>query len=297
MPADLLQDIGRHLRVLRRGEAFLGLLQVRLQRIARQAEHDAAIRAQEPPVGVEGETPVPAALRKSQDGPVVQSQVENGLHHPGHGARRPRSHRHQQRIALIPESAPDDVLEARDAALKLPGEGASESLATALQVQLAHVGADDEPRGHWQADARHLHESRPLAAQTLAQAAVAFRPAPAEEIDRFGRHQPPDSPGFGPDVARREGVAAGSPATTISEKSPTRRNRRARACRRPRRFSRRRASSAITRTLSKKRSRAGLSRAISRSACRWSARACDASMAGMAARSPRSRARSASSFR
>ena len=185
-PADFLQIAGRHIRVPGRAQALLGLVQVGLERLARQTEHDAAVGAQETAVGVEGKAPVPAPLRETQDCPVVQPQIEDRLHHPGHRASRPGSDGNQQRIALVAEAAPDDALQALDAPPELPADGALESLAAAFQVEIAHRGADDEPGGDGQTDAGHLGEVRAFAAEKGFHAAVAIGFFVAEDVNVFG---------------------------------------------------------------------------------------------------------------
>src|SRR5207245_8228435 len=141
---------------------------------------------------------------------------------------------------------------ARHVARDLAADGAPERLAAALEIEIARRRAEDEPRGHRQAHACHLVQTGALASQQFLQPAVPFRSSPSEEIDVSTPHQRPGSGGRAAAPPARA-VAGLSRCTTISEKSPTRRNRDPIECRIASRLSRSRWSSAITSTSSKNR--------------------------------------------
>ena len=61
-------------------------------------EHHAAEHLDEPAIGVVGEARIVAALGQAFDRLVIQAEVEDGVHHAGHGELRARAHGDQQRI-------------------------------------------------------------------------------------------------------------------------------------------------------------------------------------------------------
>ncbi len=61
-------------------------------------EHDVAEHLDQAPVGVRGEAWIVAALGEGFDAIVVEAEVQNRVHHAGHGELRARAHTHEQRI-------------------------------------------------------------------------------------------------------------------------------------------------------------------------------------------------------
>ncbi len=74
------------------------LVQRLLEQVAGHVEHDLAEHLHEAAVGVEGEPLVAGLLREPAHGVVVEAEVEDRVHHPGHRERRTRAHRHEQRV-------------------------------------------------------------------------------------------------------------------------------------------------------------------------------------------------------
>ena len=83
---------------------LLGRVEQGVELVAGDAQHDAAVHGHEPPVGVVGEALVVGLLGQALDRLVVEPQVEDGVHHPGHGELGPRPHRHQQRVARVADA-------------------------------------------------------------------------------------------------------------------------------------------------------------------------------------------------
>ena len=95
---EVAQQLDGHLGVRGRPGQFLGGVEQRVELLAGQFQDDAGVHGDEAPVRVEREALVAGLLGQSLDGLVVEAQVEDGVHHPGHGELRPRAHRHEQRV-------------------------------------------------------------------------------------------------------------------------------------------------------------------------------------------------------
>ena len=84
--------------VERRAAFVLHRLELVLERRLGNLEHDAAEHLDEPAVAVEGEPAVPGARLEAFDRRVVQAEIEDRVHHPGHREFRARPHRDEQRV-------------------------------------------------------------------------------------------------------------------------------------------------------------------------------------------------------
>ena len=69
----------------------------------RNLEDDVGVHLDEPPVGVEREAAVAGASRQPFDGPIVEPEVQDRVHHSGHRELRPRPDRNQKRIVVVAE--------------------------------------------------------------------------------------------------------------------------------------------------------------------------------------------------
>ena len=152
---DVVLDAARALQVVHRvGE----------QR-ALDAEHRLAEHRDQAAVGVAGEPLVLGDRGQAADRGVVEPDVEDRLHHPGHRELRPRPHRHQQRVLRIAELAPDLVLQRAQRPGHLhPQVGRQGPLG---EVVAARVGGHREPGRDGQAEPGHLGEVGALAAEQV----------------------------------------------------------------------------------------------------------------------------------
>ena len=156
-----------------------------LEVIAVDAEHGLAEHLDQPAVGVERE-PLVAGLRgEAAHRLVVEPDVEDGLHHPGHRHLGAGPHRDQQRVVGLPELLAHRLLERLEVLGDLLGELGR--LAARLQVGLAGLGRDREPGRHRQAEVGHLGEVRALAAEQVLHVLTAL----GEVVDELfrPRHQ------------------------------------------------------------------------------------------------------------
>ena len=173
------------LRVLREGTAGLllvhaleGLDQAREivllagQRVGEEVRVDAvdglAVHLDQAAVGVLREALVARAAGEALGRLVVEADVEDRVHHPGHRDRRARPDGDEQGILGVAEALAGRLLE--------PGQVLVDLLCQALRkVALLHVGAagvcsDREAGRHRDAELGHLREADALASEQLASA-------------------------------------------------------------------------------------------------------------------------------
>ena len=110
---------------------------------------------------------LPGALGEPAHGVVVQAEVEDRVHHPGHRDRRARAHGDEERVVRIAEALAGLLLERGQVALDLGLEAVRE-LAAALRVRAAGVGRDREAGRNGHAELGHLREPDALAAEQVA---------------------------------------------------------------------------------------------------------------------------------
>src|SRR5665648_655045 len=147
------------------------------------AQHHVTVHRDEPAVAVVGEARVAGRRDDALHGGVVEAQVEDGVHHAGHGGAGAGAHRDQQRIGGVAELLAGVGLER--------GERGGHLLVDALGViavgreVVADLGGDREAGRHRQPDAGHLGEVGALAAEQVLHALVAL----VEPVDPLARHQ------------------------------------------------------------------------------------------------------------
>ena len=110
-----VEVVGRALRRLRGLECVVEVLAV-------DAHDGLAEHRQQPAVGVEREPLVAAAGRETAHGLVVEADVEDGVHHPGHRELGAGAHRHQQRVVGLTQLLAHRALERREVLVDLGGE-------------------------------------------------------------------------------------------------------------------------------------------------------------------------------
>ena len=121
---EVAQQLGGHLGVRRGAGQLLGGVEERVELLAGQLQDDAGVHGDEAAVGVEGEALVAGLLGQALDGLVVEAEVEDGVHHAGHGELGPGAHRDEQRVAGVADRLAHGLLE--------PGAGAATSASSAL---------------------------------------------------------------------------------------------------------------------------------------------------------------------
>ena len=130
---------------------------------------DLPVHQDQPAVRVVREALVPGSLGEPADGLVVQAEVEDRVHHPGHRDRRPGADGDEQRILRVAEPLAGLLLERGEMLLDLGLEAVGKPAAV-RHVGAAGIGRDRETRRHRHSELGHLGEPDPLAAEQLAAA-------------------------------------------------------------------------------------------------------------------------------
>ena len=161
---ELLQVVGAELGVDREALLLDQLVQLLLEEVAGDVEHDLAEHLHEAPVRVVGEALVAGLLREPAHGVVVETEVEDGVHHPRHRERRTGADRDEERVGGRAELLAHLRLERLAGRRDLVHEPGGQRVA-ARHVGVARLGRDREAGRYGQTDDGHLGEVRALAAE------------------------------------------------------------------------------------------------------------------------------------
>ena len=164
----LAEVVGGELGVLRGAALRLQVGERLLEPVPVHPVDDLAVHLDQPSIGVARETWVAGAAGEPFDGDVVQPEVEDRVHHPGHRDRGTGAHGDEQWVLRVAEALPGLRLEPLDVLGDLVVEaGRNVPLG---HVRAARVGRDREPGGNGNAELRHLGQADPLAPEELAPA-------------------------------------------------------------------------------------------------------------------------------
>ena len=181
----LPQGRGREIGIRLGVGAGLRGVQPRVEGVAVDGEHHVPEERHEAAVAVPREALVPGPGREPLHRLVVEAQVEDRVHHPGHRGARPRPDRHQQRPRRVTQAAARGGLEAGQMSHHLPPEPRRMLLAACI-VRGPRLGGDGEAGRNRHAHLGHLGQLAAFAAEQVAQRARAFRLAAGEGVDVLG---------------------------------------------------------------------------------------------------------------
>ncbi len=185
----ILEIVGGQFGIELHAAGFFFLLKEMFEDVAVHFHDDVRIHLDEAAVGVVGEAGIAALLDDPLHGLVVEAEVEDGVHHAGHGGASAGAHRHQQRVLAIAELLAHQGLDLLELLLDLPLE-----LRRVLPVVLVELGADlggdGESRRDRQADGGHFRQVGTLAAQQVFHVALALGFPVAEKVHILHSHQP-----------------------------------------------------------------------------------------------------------
>ena len=179
----LLQVGSIQLHVL--GDALLGLHGVdKLLKVLLAHLHDhIGIHLDEAAVAIPGPTGIVGLLGDDIHHVLVQAQIQDGVHHTGHGGPGAGTNGDQQGILMIAELLAGDLLHFLDVLHDLSHDLGID-LAAILIVLSARLGGNGEALGNRQTDVGHLSQVGTLAAQQLTHGCVAL----CEQIAEFFTH-------------------------------------------------------------------------------------------------------------
>ena len=166
-------------------------------------EHDVRVHLQEPPVAVVREALVLRDASQRLHRPVVEPQVQDRVHHPGHRDGAARAHGYEKRVVRASELLARDALEMLDRVGDLLLHAIRHVVRD--QVMPADFGRDGEPGRHADAQSRHLGQVGALATEEALHPPVAVGLALGKKVNVF--HISRLFAGFLSSLLEREGGA------------------------------------------------------------------------------------------
>ena len=152
---ELAELLGRNFGIRLEPETLFHGLQMLVEHLALEVEHHVAEHRDESAIAIPCESFVAGPCGKALYGRVVEPEIEDRLHHPGHRDARTRAHRHEEGALGIAEGKPRRRLQL--------GEVRENFLPEAIgQTPIAPVvlgprfGRDRETRRHGDPEVRHL---------------------------------------------------------------------------------------------------------------------------------------------
>ena len=140
----------------------------------RQFHYDVGEHLDEAAVGIACETRIVRQLSNGFADLVVHAEVQDGVHHAGHGSARTGTNRYEQRLLSIAEGLAGDLFELieifEDLFLDIRVDGLAIFVVTG-----AGFGGDGKALRNRHAETGHFCQVRALAAEQLTHFAIAFR--------------------------------------------------------------------------------------------------------------------------
>ena len=164
---------GHEVRVLGNATRLLELVQQVVERALADFQHDVAVHLKEPSVGIEGEAPIATGTGQPFDAAVVQTQVENRVHHAGHGELGARAHRDQQRVLHVTELLASLTLHPAQGRHRLLLQVGGNLVPDREELVASSCGKG-EARWHRNPEPGHLGEVCTLTAEQVFHLGVAF---------------------------------------------------------------------------------------------------------------------------
>jgi len=183
----VLELLGGQIAVDFHAGLLLGRVDLGLEVLVMTTHDDVAEHVDEPAIDVVGEARVACLLDDAFDHVVVEAQIQDGVHHAGHGDGGAGSHADQQRTARIAHLGVHRLLQLGHVLGNLFGQTLG-PLAAGLVVFAADLRGDRETGRDRHAQARHLGKVRPFAPQEFLHLGIAFGLSAAEEIHPFVSH-------------------------------------------------------------------------------------------------------------
>ena len=169
-----LQILCGQLDVLRDALLLLHLVDELLEVLLADLHDDVGEHLDESSVAVPSPTGIIRLLCDGVDDRLVEAEVEDGVHHAGHGSARARTDGDEQGIFLIAELLAADLLHLLDVLHDLCLDLGID-LPAVLVVLRAGFRGDRETLRHGQTDVGHFREVCALAAEQLTHLCITFR--------------------------------------------------------------------------------------------------------------------------
>ena len=168
---ELFEVVGVEFGVLLDALLRLHLVDELLEVLLADFHDDVGIHLNETTVAVVCETAVVGLDRESLHHFVVETEVEDGVHHAGHGSAGAGTHGNEQRIVQRAELLADELFELGNVLHDLGLDRVVDDFAV-IVVLRAGFGGDGETLGHGHAELGHLRKVRAFAAEHCASVAI-----------------------------------------------------------------------------------------------------------------------------
>ena len=147
-------------------------------------QRDFAEHLNEAAVAIVGEARVAGFGDQAFGAGIVQAEVENGVHHAGHGELGAGTNAHQERIGCAAELFAHELFELGHGFVNLVIDFFGHFVAI-FKEEVTNLSRDGEARGHRHAGLAHLGEACAFAAQNLFHGSVAVGRASAKRVNVF----------------------------------------------------------------------------------------------------------------
>ena len=179
----LLQILGGEVHVLGDAPGLLHFVDELLKVFLADFHDHVGVHLDKTAVAVPGPAGIAGLLRQHVHHGLVEAQVQNGVHHAGHGGPGAGADRDQQGILQITEFLTGDCLHLLDVLHDLREDPVVDLLAV-LIILGAGLGGDGKALGDGHTDVGHLSQVGALAAQQVAHVSVAL----GKEVQKFVGH-------------------------------------------------------------------------------------------------------------
>ena len=180
----LFPATGRHGGVFLDSQPILHRTETVLEILLGHFHDDCRVHLDEPAISVVGKALILRDCGQAGHGAIVQSEIQDGFHHTGHGARGTGANADEKRVLGIAEFFLCDPFEFCDVVSDLLSQFRRILLAV-LVKEIAGFGRNGEACGNRQADLGHFGESGAFASKEIAPGPIAFGFACPKRINPF----------------------------------------------------------------------------------------------------------------
>jgi len=148
------------------------------------AHDDVSIHLNKTAITVEREARIARELSQPFDGPVVEPEIKDGVHHAGHRGTRTGPDGNQKRPLLVSKTGGDGLPNHGECLHHVASQGIGQFV-SGSEERLADIRRDRESGGHGKAKRRHLREIGAFAAKQLRHVGAALGIAGDEGVNPF----------------------------------------------------------------------------------------------------------------
>ena len=149
------------------------------------AEYDVAIHLHETAIRVVHKVRIVRFFGHAFGYSVVQTEVQDGVHHTRHRSACARAHRNEQRVGSIAKFAVHQFFDVRYGSLNVVLQQFNDFVLTDFVVFVANVGGDGESRGNRHTNEVHFCKVCALAAKFFAHLGIAFGLSVTKGVNTF----------------------------------------------------------------------------------------------------------------